>query len=273
MFSKWIRIYFIGIVMGIADLVPGVSGGTVAFISGIYEELLESIKTLQLQSLRKVAWPFFLPLGMGVLTAVILFSPLFYYLLMTYPNPLFAFFFGLIVASAYFCGKKAQFNTSSRFLFLAAGALAAFLIAGIPEKQQFGFGFFELLFAGIIAAFAMLLPGISGSFVLQLFGIYPFLLTALKAPGTQGSFRLLLILGLGASLGFVFFSRLVSWLLSNFTLGTYAILVGFMLGGTRAIWPFHKEGWFLSILFAFIGFFIAILLEMRMKKISPIHRV
>ncbi len=259
--------------MGIADLIPGVSGGTLALISGIYEELLESIKTLQLHSLKKIAWPFLVPLGSGILTAVFFASRLLYYLLVNYSTPLFAFFFGVILASAFFCGKKAGLRQISHVSLLALGALLAFFIAGMQQTYLFGFGFFGLAFAGMIAAGAMLLPGISGSYLLQLFGIYPFLLAALNAPTAQGSFKLLITIGLGVSVGFVFFSRVVSWLITHLSTWTYALLVGFMLGGSRAIWPFHKEGRGLALLFTLIGFFLVILLEMRVKKIRPIQKV
>jgi len=259
--------------MGIADLIPGVSGGTIAFICGIYEELLDSIKTLQFQSIRKIAWPFLLPLGSGILTAVFFASRLFYYLLITYPIPLFAFFFGLILASALFCSRKAGLQHASHWVALAIGAIIAFLIAGMHQSHLFGLSFIGLSAAGMIAASAMLLPGISGSYLLQLFGIYPFVLAALNAPSAPGSVKLLLAIGLGVSLGFVFFSRAVSWLIAHLSTWTYATLVGFMLGGTRAIWPFHKEGWLFALSFALLGFFLVIFLEMRMKKNKSASRV
>lgn len=259
--------------MGIADLIPGVSGGTIAFICGIYEELLESIKTLQLHSLRKIAWPFLLPVGAGILTAVFFASRLFYFLLLHYPMPLFAFFFGVIMASVFFCGRKAMLGKASHWVVLIIGGLAAFLIAGMSQTLLFGLGFFGLALAGMLAAGVMLLPGISGSYLLQLLGIYPLLLAALNAPTDPGAFKLLVSIGIGVSLGFVFFSRIVSWLIDHLPTWTYAALVGFMLGGSRAIWPFHKEGWGLALLFGLIGFFLVILLEMRVKKTRSIHRV
>ncbi len=253
--------------MGIADLIPGVSGGTIAFITGIYERLLESIKTLQLHSIKKIAWSFILPLGGGILIAVFLVSRLFYYLLMHFPAPLFAFFLGVILASALFCSKKAGLNKIRHWGILIPAAFAAFIIAGMQEMHLFGLNFIGLGLAGMVASFAMLLPGISGSYLLQLFGIYPFLLAALNAPAAPGSAKMLMAVALGVSFGLMLFSRLVSALLRYLSTWTYAALVGFMLGGIRSIWPFERgAGWLIPLFFTLVGFFLVILLEMRMKK-------
>lgn len=259
--------------MGIADLIPGVSGGTIAFITGIYKELLESIKTLQLHSLRKIAWPFLLPLGAGIFTSIFLASRLFYYLLLNYSVPLFAFFFGLILASVLFCGRKASLGRPSHWIVILLGACVAFFIAGLTPNDPSDFGFMTILFAGSAAAVVMLLPGISGSYLLQLLGIYPLVLTALNAPTAPGAFKFLITICLGISLGLVFFSRIVSWLITRLSTWTSAALVGFMLGGTRSIWPFHQQGWQLALLFALLGFFLVILLEIKMKKPREMRRV
>lgn len=259
--------------MGIADLIPGVSGGTIAFITGVYEELLASIKTLQLHSMKKIAWPFLLPLGAGILTAVFCVSRLFYYLLLNHPVPLFAFFFGLILASVLFCGRKAGLGRPSHWFIFALGACVAFALAGLKPGSFTELGFFPIALAGFAAAGAMLLPGISGSYLLQLLGVYSFVLEALNMPTAPGSLKLLTAICLGVCLGFVSFSRVVSWLVTRLSTWTYAALVGFMLGGTRSIWPFHQGELMLSLIFALLGFFLVILLEMRMKKSRIIRGV
>lgn len=263
--------------MGIADLIPGVSGGTIAFITGVYEELLESIKTLQLHSMKKIAWPFLLPLGAGILTAVFFASRLFYYLFLNHPVPLFAFFFGLILASVLFCGRKAGLERPSHWFILALGTWAAFALAGLTQishtSSANSLGFFPIALAGFAAAGAMLLPGISGSYLLQLLGVYSFVLEAINTPTAPGSLKLLAAICLGVSLGFVSLSRVVSWLVTNLSTWTYAALVGFMLGGTRSIWPFHQGELMLALIFSLLGFFLVILLEMRMKKSRIIRGV
>ncbi len=267
------RLFLIGVAMGIADLIPGVSGGTIAFICGIYEPLLESIKTLQFYSLKKIAWPFLLPLGLGILSSVFFISRLFYYWMLHFPNPLFAFFFGMVIASSFFCSRKAALHQGKHWIALLIGAGIAFFITGMGESHLFGLSFVGLTLAGAIAACAMLLPGISGSYLLQLFGIYPLMLASLNAPTAPGSFKLLFSIALGAALGLILFSRVASWLITYLTTWTYAVLVGFMLGGVRAIWPFHKEGWILALLFGLIGFFLVIFLEVRMKSKGALRRI
>lgn len=259
--------------MGIADLIPGVSGGTIALVCGIYEELLESIKSLQLHSLRSIAWRFLGPVGAGVATAVLFVSRLLYLVLVHFPVPLFAFVFGVIVASALACAPKAELKRASRWPLLIVGFVVAFLLSGGSSWHLFGLSFMGLVGAGTCAGCAMLLPGISGSYLLQIFGIYPFALAALSAPSAPGSFSLLLAIGMGAALGVILFSRVVSFLLSSFSSWTYAILVGFMLGGTRAIWPFGGQGWGIAVGFALLGFLLVMLLEVRMKKLRPLTRV
>lgn len=264
-YSK-MRLYLIGIVMGIADLIPGVSGGTVAFLSGIYEQLLESIQSLRIQSFKKIAWRFLLPLGGGIATSILLFSKLFLFLLLFYKGPLYGCFFGLIAASVYFCTLEAKFKSISFWLLALVGAAISFLLTLSPSHLLFGSGFFGILFAGVLATGAMLLPGISGSFLLQLLGVYPLALFALNRPTDPASFQLLLALSLGIALGFVLFSRAISFLLKRYRNPMLALLVGFMAGGLKFLWPFQEEGALLAGLLALGGFTLSILLNIKAKK-------
>lgn len=263
--SKW-RLYLTGVCMGIADLIPGVSGGTVAFLSGVYEKLLESIQTLRLHSFKKIAWPFLLPLGGGIVTAILLFSKLFYFLLLFYRDPLFGFFFGLIAASTYICAKEAQIKTLGLIFLALMGAAFSFGLTLFSSQLLFGSSFFGILFAGMLATGAMLLPGISGSFLLHLLGVYPLMLYALNTPMHPGSLKLLIAMGFGISLGFILFSRAISFLLARFRRQTLVLLVGFMAGGMRSLWPFSNGRSLLPLFLLISGFVLIIFLNFKVKK-------
>lgn len=262
-----VRLYMIGLIMGIADLIPGVSGGTIAFISGIYEELLESIKSLQLQSFKKIAWPFLLPLGGGIVTSILVFSRLMYFLLQHYSAPLFGFFFGLIAASTLICARSAHLQRPPHWIALAVGAALSFGLTALPCQQLFETHFLWIVLAGMLGVGAMLLPGISGSYILQIIGVYPLVIYALNSPGAPGSLKLLIAIGIGISLGFIVFSRLISLLLAYFHHITMAALVGFMVGGLKVLWPFGMGPILWPILCLGAGFFAIILLEISMKRL------
>lgn len=254
------RLFLIGLIMGIADLIPGVSGGTVAFICGIYDDLLESIKTLQFQSFRKIAWPFLLPLIGGIATAILVFSRLFFFLLKTYPAPLFSFFLGAIAASTIFCFKQAGLNRPRHYIVLVSSVLATFLMVFIPPIAFFTGSFFGFICAGILGGCVMLLPGVSGSYLLHLLGVYTLALGALSSPVDSSSLKILGGIALGVSLGWILFSRIVSFLLVHFRQMTLASLIGFMIGGMHSLWPCQRWD------FAFMGFILVILLELKIQK-------
>ncbi len=262
-----LRLYLTGLVMGIADLIPGVSGGTIAFMSGIYEELLESIKSLRFQSLNKIAWRFLLPLGGGIATSILSFSKLFYYLMENYAAPLFGFFFGLIAASTLVCAKAATLKKSSHWVALVIGGGLSYWLTTLPCTQLFETHFLWIMLSGMFAIGAMLLPGISGSYLLQIIGVYPLVIAALNAPFAPGSLSLLFALGCGIALGFILFSRLISLLLKYFQQITLALLVGFMAGGLKAIWPFGSDSLLMPILFIILGFLTIIVLEISTKRL------
>jgi putative membrane protein len=261
------RLYFIGVLMGIADLIPGVSGGTIAFVCGIYEELLASIQTLRIQNFRKIAWPFLLTLGGGMATSILLFSKLFYFLMLDYKAPLYGFFFGVIAASTLTCAKEAKMKKPIDFLPLVGGAVLSYLLTIIPAQLFFGSGFWGILFAGIVGTAAMLLPGISGSFVLQVIGVYPLVLYALTTPTAASSLKLLIAMGIGIAIGFAIFSRAISSLLAKFRKLSLSCLVGFMAGSIKALWPFGEGIFLLPLIFAIVGFSLIICLEIRMKRL------
>ena len=246
-FKKYLLIYLKGIGMGSADVVPGVSGGTIAFITGIYETLLESIKKVDLEALTllrkfeiKALWNhvngnFLFPLLAGIVTSVLSLANIIVSLLETYPIQVWSFFFGLIIISALIVLKSIKHWNIAVFLsIIIGGGIAYFITSSTPAETPEGAWF--LFIAGAVAICAMILPGISGSFILLLFGKYEYVLSALK------EFRIvdILIFAAGCLVGILSFSRLVSWLLKKYHQVTIGILAGFMLGSLYKVWPWKE---------------------------------
>lgn len=244
-----------GIAMGASDIVPGVSGGTIAFIFGIYEELIGSIRTLGqgefLQAVfrfnirelfRLVNWKFLLALGTGILIAILTLAGLLESALENYPVYVWSFFFGLIVASVFVVSKRVkQWNGKLVVLLLVGTAVAFFLVGLVPVTTPTAWWF--LMLAGALASCAMILPGISGAFILVLLGKYEYVLGAVN--GVRGGDLLagtpLLFVALGAVLGLVTIAQLLGWLFKNYHDYTVAVLMGFMLGSLRKIWPWKVD--------------------------------
>jgi putative membrane protein len=233
--------------MGAADIVPGVSGGTMAFITGIYDELLSSIRAVDLEFLRRVlkldiagAWkhvngPFLLALLLGIATSVLSLARGISWLLENHPVPLWAFFFGLILASALVLLKEIETWTVARCVSLCSGVAIALYI-GLSPVVNLDIGLMGFFVAGFLAICAMILPGISGSFILVLLGMYSTVLGALK------SFELLniAVLLVGCAMGLICFSRVLHWLLARFHQATMALLTGFLFGSLVVVWPWKR---------------------------------
>ena len=241
-----------GLAMGAADIVPGVSGGTVAFITGIYPRLLNSLRSFDMQCLRLLwardigaAWRhvdggFLAWLLTGILISVFTLARLLGYLLQHYPEPLWAFFFGLILASALLLYGQMNRREWLHLGALAAGAAVALWVALSPRSELFASGYVAVFLAGFIAVCAMILPGISGSFILVLLGMYPLVLAAVN--GLDIPF--LVVLVGGAACGLLCFSRVLHWLLSRYRDVTVALLTGFLFGSLAAVWPWKRTlGW------------------------------
>ncbi|MBW2015452.1 MAG: DUF368 domain-containing protein [Deltaproteobacteria bacterium] len=245
------RTYFLlglkGFCMGAADVVPGVSGGTIAFITGIYEELLKSIRTFDLRFIRLLfsrrpgealahtGWKFLLVLGAGILTAVFTLAKILAWLLLTHPTLIWSFFFGLVLASAWTVAGHLDSWRSAQVLWMLLGATGAYRLVGMipvstPDTPWF------LFLSGSIAICAMILPGISGSFILVLLGKYEYILRAVN----HRDLLTLVLVGMGAATGLVTFVRLLNWLLKKHRNPTLAVLTGFMLGSLRKVWPWKK---------------------------------
>lgn len=233
-----------GVLMGAADAVPGVSGGTIAFMTGIYEELIWSLKQCGPEALRllfkngiKSAWQhingnFLVALFGGVIVSLATISRVVLYLLDTYPELLWSFFFGLILAGVWSVIRHVEQWRLSIIGAFILGTLVAYLITGISPTHVEPTTLFVFL-AGMVAICAMILPGISGSFILLLLGMYAPMMTAVKE-------LQLLTLGIFASgcvIGLLSFSRVLSWMFSTHKTVTLALLGGFMLGSLNKVWP------------------------------------
>ena len=240
-------VYLRGMLMGAADIVPGVSGGTMAFITGIYDTLIDSIRAFDLACLRlvlrgqiKAAWQhvngqFLLALALGIATSVLSLARLISWLLENHPVPLWAFFFGLILASALVLLNQVERWSFARTLCLFAGIAFALTIALAPVVNM-DVGMPGVFLAGFIAICAMILPGISGSFILVLLGMYATVLGAIKSL----DLAFIAVLGAGAIAGLLVFSRLLHWLLHHYHQATMALLTGFLFGSLAVVWPWKR---------------------------------
>ncbi|MEZ4793259.1 MAG: DUF368 domain-containing protein [Gelidibacter sp.] len=246
-FSDYAVISLKGIAMGAADAVPGVSGGTIAFISGIYEELIATISGVNLSlfaTLKKEGiksfWSqlngnFLTALLSGILVSYVSFMRLAKYLIEHQPVLIWSFFFGLIVASVYFVGKQITKWNAAAIIAFAIGAFAAYYISQLPSMATNDNPYF-LFFAGALAICAMILPGISGSFILVILGAYKTLSDALH----DFDLKKVAIFAIGALVGILSFSHVLKWLFKHYHNVTMAILTGFIFGSLNKIWPWKE---------------------------------
>ena len=233
--------------MGAADVVPGVSGGTIAFITGIYEELIHSIKSIDLDAVKlfftgkwisfwkKINGNFLLSVFAGIFIAIISLARLLEHLLETHPVLIWSFFFGLILVSSYVVARRIKQWDYTKVVALVGGIAIAFYITSITPAATTNAAWFIIL-SGMLASCAMILPGISGSFILLLLGKYAFALRAVN----EADLGAIVLLGIGAVIGLLSLSRLLSWLFNKYHDGTVAILAGFMIGSLNKIWPWKK---------------------------------
>lgn len=235
-----------GMAMGAADVVPGVSGGTIAFISGIYEELIATLNTINFSLLKqlksegfKSVWKkangsFLVALLSGVFVSVISLAKGVEWLLEHHPILLWSFFFGLVFASILYVGKqiKIRLTDFKLVLAMAIGAGVAYFITTLNPSETSDSNLF-LFLAGALAICAMILPGISGAFILVIIGAYSPVLEALNTR----DFKTILIIGVGAVMGLLSFSKLLKWLFETYHRLTLAVITGFMIGSLNKIWP------------------------------------
>ena len=243
-----------GLAMGIAEIIPGVSGGTIAFITGIYEELINTIKGVNFSLigvLRKeglsgfwkaVNGNFLLLLGGGMLVGIVTGIFLIGFLLENYQAPLWAFFFGLIISSAIYIGKQITKWSTGNIVLLILGAIFAFCITLLSPAEGTT-NYILVMLSGMIAISALILPGISGSFILLLLGMYTIIRSeAENALSTfdVGSLMVMAAFAVGCVIGLVFFSRVLSYTFKHFKNQTLSILTGFMIGSLNKIWPWRN---------------------------------
>ena len=236
-----------GMAMGGADVIPGVSGGTIAFITGIYEELIRSIKSINGKLFKVLvkegipaAWKhingnFLLAVGGGILVSIFSLARAISWLFSNHPMLVWAFFFGLIAGSAIYIGRKIEKWSALSGILLVAGSILAYYItiatpATTPNQMWF------IFLSGAIAFCALVLPGISGAFILVLLGKYEFMLHAVRDLKAD----VIAVFAIGGALGVVLFSNVIAWLFKNHPNATLALLSGFMIGSLNKLWPWKE---------------------------------
>jgi putative membrane protein len=284
-----------GACMGAADVIPGVSGGTIAFITGIYDQLVGSIASINAEAFRlilqgrfKAFWRhinggFLLSLIAGIGLSVITLAGLMQMLLTTYPIQTWAFFFGLIVASSIFILRGISGWHLREYLMVILGVLLGATVCTLSPTQTPD-GLWFIFLSGAIAICAMILPGISGSFILLILGKYQYMMGCISdlVSGTDVT-RNLLILGVfaaGALVGIIGFSKLLHWLLARWNKEVLIVMAGFIIGSLVKIWPWgnpeamlqaERAGgllWGWALLFAIIGFSLVTIIEITGKRLN-----
>jgi len=241
------RLALIGLCMGVANVIPGVSGGTIAFLFGIYEDLIQSLSSFDMdfvrlvlkgrlkEAFKRVNGPFLSALLVGVLIAILSFAKIMSWLLSDHPVSVNAFFFGLVSATVpIIAGQLKKWDMKTVALGLLTVVLMYLLVGGIPIQTPDALWFVFL--SGGIAISAMILPGISGAFILVLLGKYQFVISAIN----DHNIPVLLAVAAGSVVGILTFVRLLRWLFQRFHDGTVVVLTGLVLGSLRKIWPWKE---------------------------------
>ena len=281
--SDYITLFFKGVFMGIADAMPGISGGTIALLLGIYEELIESISELKISLFSKLInkgfksfWEklngnFLLVLVSGIGISLISFVKISASFLESFPLFIWSFFLGLIFATVYVIYKLINQWHNLNFFFLIISIIFSIFLSSFSAYDTDEISLLYILFSGIIASSAMILPGISGSLILVILGVYAYLIKALD------NLELIVIFTFisGAIIGLLGFSKILKYLFNNHRDATYTIMLGLVIGSIENVWPWNKSfstelsnlNLFLSISLVILGFVIVILLE-KIKKIK-----
>ena len=260
-FPDYFFITLKGMAMGAADVVPGVSGGTIAFISGIYQELIDSINKVDFSffltwkkesfqaAWQKINGSFLLSLITGIAISILSLAKVITHLLKNEPIAVWSFFFGLVIASIVFVGKQITEFSFKNIFALLIGTIISFYIT-IAEPTASPDSYFYLFLSGFIAIIAMILPGISGAFILLLMGSYEIVMHTINQ-FREAVFKLdlamlwsaiskILVFGLGAIIGLKLFSKILHWMFDQYKNLTLALLTGFMLGSLNKVWPWKK---------------------------------
>ncbi|MBU2649322.1 MAG: DUF368 domain-containing protein [Bacteroidetes bacterium] len=246
---KYLVLILKGIAMGAANIIPGVSGGTIALITQVFERLINAIKSINFTALRfllkgkfgdfarYIDLYFLLAIFFGVVIAILTLARLFDYLFTNYPVYIWAYFFGLVLASVYFVGKRIEKLTTSVAVTFIIGTAIAIIISVLNPATE-NHSFYYLVLCGIVAICSMILPGLSGSFVLFIMGNYK--LVAIDAINDR-DFSILLPVLIGAVVGLIAFSHFLSWVFRKYRNETISILTGFILGSVSILWPWQRK--------------------------------
>tara|TARA_B100000900_G_scaffold80330_2_gene64690 strand:+ start:4841 stop:5710 length:870 start_codon:yes stop_codon:yes gene_type:complete len=279
--TDYIKLFFKGALMGIADAMPGISGGTIALLVGIYEELIESIGGLNFSLFNEIKkngfrtfWKklngnFFLVLASGIGLSLISFVKVSATLLYSYPLFVWSFFLGLIFATIHVIFKLIQKWKNLNFIFLILSIIFSIFITVFTGYNSNEISLIYILFSGIIASSAMILPGVSGSLILVMLGVYAFLVNSLN----NLEINIIITFAAGAIIGLVTFSNVLKYLFKNHRDITYTLMLGLVIGSIEKAWPWNKEfameisnfDLFISVILVFIGFLIVFVLE-KFKK-------
>ena len=287
----YIKLFFKGIFMGIADAIPGVSGGTIALLLGIYEELIHTISSLNFEQIlylrkngfksfwSKINGGFLFSLLLGIGVSLISFVKISASLLDKYPLFVWSFFLGLIIATVYVIYKLIEKLNFRNILFVFISIMATLLLSSFSTIEINNIGLLYILFCGIIASSAMILPGISGSLILVILGVYTFLINALN----NLDILIIIVFILGAIIGLLGFSRVLKYLFNNYRNITYSIMLGLVIGSIPKILkitlfliaePWNKDltakinniDIVISIILMLCGFSLILILDKKTKK-------
>lgn len=246
---NYITLFLKGIAMGAANVIPGVSGGTIAFITGIYEEFIESLKSFDLTALKLASsfkvkeliehlnLAFLIPLFLGMAVSLVSLGKGLDWLFVNHPTFVWSFFFGLILASVFYVSKNIKQRSASTIISFVAGLAIALALAFIKPAEQ-NDSLLYISICGVVAICSMILPGLSGSFVLILMGNYQLIM--LQAI-PNFNLRIMIPFALGAGIGFIALSHLISYLMRLFQDATLSLLTGFIFGSLAIIWPWKNE--------------------------------
>ena len=299
---KFLIIFFKGFTMGIADLIPGVSGGTIAFITGIYYELINTINLITLSKFRVLLkfkfsdfWKsingnFIFSLTFGILSGILFFSSIISFLLTNYSVQVWSFFFGIVISGIFILFSQVKKKKIYYYILILLGIFTAFSL-NLIEPSNNKISLIYLFFTSIIAIIAMILPGISGALIFILFGVYEYIIELLnKSIKILSSMQIdlivsiysrILVIILGMIIGLKIFSKILKWLFLNFKNQTIFFLIGIMIGSLPKIWPWknsnnfesiftYKSEYYINIfsgiLFMILGFLILIIFDYYTKK-------
>ena len=299
---KFLIVFFKGITMGIADLIPGVSGGTIAFITGIYYELINTINSITLSKFRVLLkfefsdfWKsingnFIISLTFGVLSGILIFSSIISFLLTNYSVQVWSFFFGIVISGIFILFSQVKKKKIYYYILILLGIFTAFSLSLI-EPSNNKISLIYLFLTSMIAIIAMILPGISGALIFILFGVYEYIiellnksikiLLSMQIDLIISIYSRILVIILGMIIGLKVFSKILKWLFLNFKNQTIFFLIGIMIGSLPKIWPwknlnnfnsifnFKSEYYidiFSGILFMTLGFLILIIFDYYTKK-------